>query len=94
MDEQIEIYVRLTGFTPSCYQQDLVLSRVTDLEKWEKAVEFWAGNGYRAQSVLKVIEYYEGMTNGTSKQLNGFGRKRTDADVISESRDFYSNFPN
>jgi len=46
-------------FTPSCFQQDLLESAVTDLKLWRETLTFWAGNGYRPQSIQKMISYYD-----------------------------------
>lgn len=59
MDLRVQIYREITGFTPSLFQQDLIADRVTNADKWRKAVIWWMGNAYRPQSVIKVIEYYE-----------------------------------
>ena len=67
MDELVEMYRQITGFTPSIFQQELILDRVTNADRWRKAIIFWMGNMYRPQSVLKVIEYYEQMQVETSK---------------------------
>lgn len=45
-------------FHPSCFQQDL-LSNIEDLKIWREALYFWAANSYRAQSIGKLMEYYE-----------------------------------
>lgn len=71
------------------YQMELIEFDVTDLEAWDYTLKWWLGNGYRGQSIFKMIEYYKGVINGTHRQL---GQKRTDADVIRESQDFYNNF--
>lgn len=67
-DERVKVYVEITGFTPSLFQQDLIADRVKDVDKWRKAVIWWASNAYRPQSVGKVIEYYEG--------IDRFGQKK------------------
>lgn len=55
----MSIYARcFPYFTPSIYQQDVIESVITDLVRWKKAVEFWAINDYRAQSIGKMIDYY------------------------------------
>ncbi len=59
MDERIEMYQRMTGFTPSIFQQDLIQDRVKDLARWKKAIVFWCSNLYRPQSVGKVLDYYD-----------------------------------
>lgn len=46
------------GFVPSPFQQDM-LSQITDLDRWRKTLDFWFGNSYRAQSIQKMIDYYE-----------------------------------
>jgi hypothetical protein len=76
MDERIQIYQRITGFTPSCFQQDLIESRIVNVSRWTEAVTWWMGNGYRAQSVLKVIEYYDQLMSGKDK----FGQRTVKAD--------------
>lgn len=45
-------------FTPSCYQQDLIETFVTDLDVWRETLMFWAGNDYRPQSIAKMLDYY------------------------------------
>ena len=45
-------------FTPSCFQQDLIEQTVTDMEVWRETLLYWAGNGYRPQSILKMLDYY------------------------------------
>lgn len=53
-------YVRFfPGFNPSCFQQDLMESCITDLGVWREVLEFWAGNDYRAQSIKKMIDFYD-----------------------------------
>lgn len=44
---------------PSCYQQDLIDGSISDIDRWHDTLHFWAGNDYRPQSILKMIEYYE-----------------------------------
>lgn len=70
MDERVQIYTQITGFTPSIFQQDLIADRIKDVDRWRKAIIFWAGNNYRPQSVLRVIEYYEENPNGKAKHLD------------------------
>lgn len=61
MDERVEMYRQITGFLPSCFQQDLIATRVTDTDKWRKAIIWWMSNDYRPQSVGKVLDYYDSM---------------------------------
>ena len=76
------------------FQQEMLDFEVTDVDAWKETIRFWAGNGYRGESVFKMIEYYKGVINGrhrrNAKQTYG---KRTDADVIEASTEFYENFP-
>ena len=44
--------------SPSCFQMDLIGS-VTDAGVWKQTLEYWAGNGYRAQSVQRMIACYQ-----------------------------------
>lgn len=44
-------------FMPNIYQQDL-LEQVDDLVRFRTAVEYWASNDYRPQSVGKLLNYY------------------------------------
>lgn len=43
----------------TCYQMSLIEAMVTDMDRWRQTLEFWAGNAFRAQSVLKMIDYYD-----------------------------------
>lgn len=45
-------------FTPSCYQQDLILAAVTDMDAWDATLKFWKGNAHRPQSILTMLDYY------------------------------------
>lgn len=74
------------------YQQEMLEFEVHDLDAWRETIRFWGGNGYRAESVFKMIEYYKGVVNGTNRKQPNNG-KRTDADVIEASREFYDNYP-
>lgn len=78
----------------SPFLQDLIAARVDDLATWRKALTYWQYNSYRPSSVGKICDYYDeikaGKTNGTNFNRNG---KRTDADVLKESADFYANYP-
>ena len=46
-------------FTPSCFQQDMIATLVTDNDAWDKTLLFWASNNYRPQSIGKMLEYYD-----------------------------------
>lgn len=46
-------------FTPSCFQQDMIESLVTNNDAWDKTLLFWASNNYRPQSIGKMLEYYD-----------------------------------
>lgn len=45
-------------YEPSPYLQDLIIQTVVDLAVWRQAVEYWAGNSYRPQSVAKLLNKY------------------------------------
>ena len=78
------------------FQMDMIEVEVTDVEAWQETLSFWFGNNYRAESVFKMIEYYKGVINGRhSRNAQNDKRtygKRTDADVIEASKEFYDNF--
>lgn len=40
------------------FQMEMIEAEVTDVEVWKETLKFWFGNGYRAQSVFKMIAYY------------------------------------
>lgn len=83
----IETYQRyFPNFTPSCFQQDLIESTVTDMAVWNEVLTYWAGNDYRAQSIKKMLDYYGELTNGKTGQNNRFG-KPTSADRLREQGD-------
>jgi len=72
------------------YQMDLVEVEIDDMGAWEETLKFWASNDYRGQSIGKMIEYYNGVKNGSHRKPS-YG-KRTDTDVIEASKEFYDNF--
>lgn len=87
--EQVRAYKKMfPQARPNIFQMELIEAFVTDIKAWQTTLEFWAGNDYRPQSVQKMIEYYKGVINGTSQRTG----KRTDADVLAESAEFYKNF--
>ncbi len=45
--------------TPTCFQQDLMETCVTDLDVWREVLEFWGGNDFRPQSIKKMLDCYE-----------------------------------
>ena len=65
---------------------------MTDIALWKQTLTFWAANDYRPRSIGKMIEYYEGLENGNHGTNRNYSQKRTDADVIAESADFYANY--
>jgi hypothetical protein len=46
------------GIRLTPYQQDLMEFEVEDMDAWRATIRFWAGNGYRGESVFKMIEKY------------------------------------
>lgn len=40
------------------FQMDLLENEVTDLDTWKETLRWWFGNGYREQSIFKMIELY------------------------------------
>lgn len=60
-------------FTPSVYQQDL-MSEINDLDRWSETLKFWAGNGYRPQSIQKMLDYYASL--GTKNSWASVGQDR------------------
>lgn len=55
----LELYFQFFPHSfPTCYQQSLLEEYVVDMDRWRRTLEFWAGNDFRAQSILKMIGYY------------------------------------
>jgi hypothetical protein len=77
----IELYKKFFPLAqPSIFQMELIEGNVTDLEVWQRTLEFWAGNDYRAQSVFKIVEYYKETHTGLVKNgrtLDTVGRPFT-----------------
>ena len=58
--EALTVYQRyFPNFTPSCFQQDMIESAVTDIDAWDKTLLFWASNDYRPASIGKMLDYYD-----------------------------------
>ena len=58
--EALTVYRRyFPNFMPSCFQQDMIESAVTDIDAWDKTLLFWASNDYRPASIGKMLEYYD-----------------------------------
>lgn len=58
--EALTVYQRyFPNFTPSCFQQDMIESAVTNIDAWDKTLYFWASNDYRPASIGKMLEYYD-----------------------------------
>jgi hypothetical protein len=69
------------------FQMELIEAEIRDAEVWREAVTFWAGNGYRAQSVFKVIDYYKNLLaerNGKGKQSG-----KSNVGTLRESFDYF-----
>jgi hypothetical protein len=43
----------------SIYLLELIADRVTDEPRWRQTLKFWKSNGYRANSVGKMCDYYD-----------------------------------
>ena len=55
----MEVYsAAFPHFTPSCFQQDVMIMTITDIDAWKDTVKFWALNDYRPQSIGKMLDYY------------------------------------
>lgn len=61
-----------------------------DLAKLQIAFGEWRSRGYKDTNFDGILDWYLGNKNGTSK--SGY-QKRTDADVLAESKDFYDRYP-
>jgi hypothetical protein len=61
----------------SIHQQEMITRRIRDGTIWQKALDFWTGNGYRAESVEKICNKYDELEkqNGISQghQPTGMG---------------------
>lgn len=61
-----EYHRAFPGVRLTIFQQEMIEGQVDDERAWRKALEFWAGNGYRPQSIFKIVDYYKGIVNGTN----------------------------
>lgn len=50
---------------PTIFQMEMIEAQVDDPKAWQKAVIFWAGNNYRAESIFKMLDYYRQIKAGT-----------------------------
>ncbi len=74
----------------------VISNRIRDGTVWNQALEFWAANNYRSESVGKICDRYDEIIEENEVGRNGynnFGRKRSEADIIESSRHFYENYP-
>lgn len=84
--EAIDLYHEIfPDHTLSPFLQDTVGSRVENLDAWRCSLIFWKENGYRANSVGKICNYYDEEVAGKHKS-NGTNRgnnKQTPAEIIA-----------
>lgn len=84
-NEFITAYKRVfPRVSPSIFQLEMIVGRVSDAQAWMETLEFWAGNDYRPQSIFKMCNYYDeviqkrnptawqsvGKWDGTVKQID------------------------
>lgn len=56
----LEMYQKVFPYTHLNFVQiDQIESEVTNLEVWKSVLYEWAGNGWRPQSVFKMLRMYE-----------------------------------
>lgn len=63
-----EYAVTFPGQVPSLFVQEKMLLKITDRHRWREALDFWGMNQHRAQSVGRIIGYYDDLVTG--KQVN------------------------
>jgi phage replication O-like protein O len=51
-------YTKKFKITPDDNQRDLIVTQITDLGEWEKALAYWKDNKYRPLSVGKIVDCY------------------------------------
>ena len=56
-------------YEPPIFSQDLIVSRIADLTRWRTALEFWAANDYRPQSVGKICDYYDELKTSDTQPM-------------------------
>ena len=57
--DALELYAKyFPDVIPNIFQQEMIEQTVTDMDVWQETLIFWLGNGYRAQSILKMLDYY------------------------------------
>lgn len=78
------------------FQQDFLRDRIHDPPRWRKTLATWKANKYISKNIANICDFYDeqGNKNGTNQNGRGaYPAKRTDADVIAESAEFYDNYP-
>lgn len=72
MSEAVQLYNRFyPNSIPTIFQQELIEDRIKDLIAWRTTLEYWAGNDYRPQSILKMLDYYTEQTRKTASLTVG-----------------------
>jgi hypothetical protein len=54
----LQLYRKYFPRTPINFVQEDLMSEVTNLEVWQKTLIEWAGNGWRGESVFKMLQMY------------------------------------
>lgn len=69
----VKAYTDRYKLTPNPTQRDLIVTHVTDLGEWGKAMEFWDGQGYRPLSVNSLVDCY--VKGNYKNELPGTGNR-------------------
>lgn len=58
-NEAIVIFKQLSGKTPAPALVTLIVTRVTDMDKWRATIEGWAGCGFNPMNVIDMLDWYD-----------------------------------
>lgn len=72
------------------YQMEMIEFEIHDAKAWKEALRFWAGNSYRPQSVLKMIDYYKQVKNGTVQRFEDTSKVKMRVGAPIETNQVYS----
>jgi hypothetical protein len=64
----IRAYISAFGISPTPEQRDAICTAVADITRWRQDLQRWRLNGYRPQSVEKLLDFHthQGKSSGTS----------------------------
>lgn len=89
-DQRLILYRKaFLGHELTPFQKEMILYRVTCVDAWKEVLRYWAGNGYKAQSVERMCNKHDEILEQKNHGANTSPRgKRTDEDVKRESEQF------